>query len=320
MSLQTVFSADEPFAPYNKTELLQICRDLGMPLHPLTPREEIIEHLLGQKDYDTARLSEMNAWRHGIMGFLLDHWDIVSAQLTCPARSGDPLSCFQCIDQQVMYCLTEQRTYLTQIKRHKKEEEKKTMEQLTVENCPRDLDLIEKTSFIQLRRVISELGEKGFAPGSNSEENKAFYTMKDVRARAEIILNMLLQYDEQNPGTEDEAATASKKPAATKKREPATSTSKATGKSKEEVSQTNGSGATQIVDLAPLTQLVEEQKSLIEAQGGQIQDLGKMVQALSGVVMVLAENNLQGPAAAYLAEIRQGCADFAELSNEIEGK
>lgn len=47
-------------------------------------------------------------WRDAIMRFLLDHWPVVASQLTCPAKSGDPKACYQCVDAQVLSCVVQQ--------------------------------------------------------------------------------------------------------------------------------------------------------------------------------------------------------------------
>jgi hypothetical protein len=41
------------------------------------------------------------------MGFLLDHWTVVRSTLECPAKTGDPLACFNCVDAQVISCLVQ---------------------------------------------------------------------------------------------------------------------------------------------------------------------------------------------------------------------
>jgi hypothetical protein len=49
----------------------------------------------------------VHALRHGIMSFLLEHWRQLETQITCPAKSKDPRSCFGCIDTQVVTCLVQ---------------------------------------------------------------------------------------------------------------------------------------------------------------------------------------------------------------------
>ena len=97
----------ELFDRCNKTELLQILRRLGIAVPATVSKENLIQVLLGEEEADPAWVNVMDSWRHGIMGFLLDHWDVVRSQLTCPAKSGDPRACFNCVDAQVISCLTQ---------------------------------------------------------------------------------------------------------------------------------------------------------------------------------------------------------------------
>ncbi len=97
----------ELFDRCNRTELLQVLKRLGLEAPPALPKETLIGLLLGEVEPDPSWKNIMNSWRHGIMGFLLDHWEVVRSQLDCPARSGDPRACFNCIDAQVISCLTQ---------------------------------------------------------------------------------------------------------------------------------------------------------------------------------------------------------------------
>lgn len=93
----------------NRTELLQILKRLGIPAPPDTPKETLIGVLLGEVEPDPEWRNVMDSWRHGLMGFLLDHWEVVRSQLTCPARTGDPRACFQCEDGQVISCIVDNK-------------------------------------------------------------------------------------------------------------------------------------------------------------------------------------------------------------------
>ncbi len=53
------------------------------------------------------------------MRFLLEHWPMVFSQLTCPAKTGDPLACFQCVDAQVVYCIVDNKKEEHHIAAHK---------------------------------------------------------------------------------------------------------------------------------------------------------------------------------------------------------
>lgn len=111
----------------NETELMQICRDAKLPVSHSTNREDMIAMLEGVLEAFKGRTinvvcgekgvvevpidAPLNSWRLGIMGFLLERWASLRNQLTCPAKSGDPLACFQCLDQRVVACLVENKQY-----------------------------------------------------------------------------------------------------------------------------------------------------------------------------------------------------------------
>lgn len=97
-------TAGELFADCNHTELYQICRRQGMRVAPSEPREKLIAYLLGEEEPPPVD-HVVDSWRHGIMGFLLDHWQTVRSQLSCPAKNGDPRACFTCTDSQVIACV-----------------------------------------------------------------------------------------------------------------------------------------------------------------------------------------------------------------------
>lgn len=97
----------------NHTELYQMCRRAGINVHPSTTISELIAYLAG--DADPPELSEaehpIDSWRHGIIGFINDHWKTLEAQLKCPAKqlrhpqNPDPRPCFRCTDAQVITCV-----------------------------------------------------------------------------------------------------------------------------------------------------------------------------------------------------------------------
>ena len=319
MSSQNHFlDHEELYAGFNKTELLQVCHEVGLRVHPATSHEDLVAYLLGRRNYAEARRNDIDAWRHGIMGFLLDHWDVVSTQLKCPASSGDPLSCFQCVDTQVMHCLAAQSTHLVQIRNHKKEEEGIPMaETISIATVPRDAEKIAAINFIQLRRVVSELEQAGIKFES-VEESRAFYGLKDATERAKKILSLLLRYDEANPGTEDEQAVAPA-PAAKATRNPATKSTRTPPKSAEATPA--GGGATQVVDLGPLLELIEGLHAKMDAQAAEIQELkdnviavGKLTEYSVGVTVTMAEATLQEPIDNFAADIAQASANAYEAA------
>jgi hypothetical protein len=103
-------SAMFDFSTCNETELYQVCRRVGLPVTPRTSKEEMVSYLLGEKEPPDVE-NIFDGWRDGIMRFLLDHWSVVESQLSCPAKSGDPRSCYQCVDAQVVSCVVQQNPY-----------------------------------------------------------------------------------------------------------------------------------------------------------------------------------------------------------------
>lgn len=94
------------FEECNRTELYQLCLRAGIRASPQTPKAEMIQLLAGEKE--TFSPNPLDPWRDAIMSLLLAHWDIISAQLDCPAKSGDPKACYQCVDAQVISCIVSQ--------------------------------------------------------------------------------------------------------------------------------------------------------------------------------------------------------------------
>ena len=107
------------FEQCNHTELYQICQRLHLNVHPGLSKGTLIALLLGEEEPSPEWTNAIDSWRHAIMAFLLDHWQVVRAQLACPAKTGDPLACFNCIDAQVVSCLVQNadEEHLIQLKR-----------------------------------------------------------------------------------------------------------------------------------------------------------------------------------------------------------
>jgi hypothetical protein len=108
------------FADFNHTELYQMARRAGIFVMPSATKEDLIKYLTGEAEPPTAA-HEIDQWRHGIMGFLLEHWRAMETQLTCPARTKDPRACFNCLDTQVVTCLVQNEKDIHLIRRHKKD-------------------------------------------------------------------------------------------------------------------------------------------------------------------------------------------------------
>jgi hypothetical protein len=109
---------DELLAGCNRTELYQVARRQGLNVLPTTTKEELVLLLLGEVA-PPENANEIDLWRNALMAFILDNWATIRSQIDCPAKSGDPKSCYQCVDTQVLACLVENKGSLTQIRRKK---------------------------------------------------------------------------------------------------------------------------------------------------------------------------------------------------------
>lgn len=119
MTPSTSTSYSSIFAKLNHSELYQTARSAGLSVLPSESRENLIAYLVGEKEPPPIE-HELDMWRNGIMGFLIEHWRQVETQLTCPARSKDPRACYGCVDTQVVSCLVDNESDLHQIRIHRK--------------------------------------------------------------------------------------------------------------------------------------------------------------------------------------------------------
>lgn len=311
----------ELFAPYNRTELIQACQEVGISVSPAASREELTGLLTGS--IVAADPSSLDAWRHGIMGFVLDHWETLSTQLTCPARTKDPRACFGCIDTQVVSCLNSNDQYINEIARHRKEERgpmSNEAQQLTIANAPRTVEELAKHPFVDLRRLLKQLEGEGDFNLGGVEESRAFYTLKDPIPRAQKVLEVLQKYDTAKGG----GAAAVEAPP---KKTPGTRAAKAAGPTTTvaEVPATAG-GATQLVDLAPIMAML---KTVIEAQMGQqkaldelagrVESIGAMTQVNMGTTVFLTESLTNQAKEAFFEDANAAAVEMHELM-EIASK
>lgn len=109
------------FAPFNDTEIYQMARSAGLPVLPSMPKQHVIQLLLGEVEAEPV-VHELDRWRHGIMGFVIEHWRALETQLDCPAKSKDPKACFQCVDAQVVTCLVTNENDIALIRLRKKDD------------------------------------------------------------------------------------------------------------------------------------------------------------------------------------------------------
>jgi hypothetical protein len=54
---------------------------------------------------ECTEINPVDDLRYGLMAVILTYWKRVSSQLFCPAKSGDPDACKQCVDAQVVHCI-----------------------------------------------------------------------------------------------------------------------------------------------------------------------------------------------------------------------
>jgi len=104
----------------NRTELYQLCQKVGIKSLPRHSREELILLMLDALPVNADEKHNIDSWRNGLAGFVLDHWKVLQNQITCPLKSQDPLSCFGCLDAQVITCLASNENNLVQIRKHRK--------------------------------------------------------------------------------------------------------------------------------------------------------------------------------------------------------
>lgn len=309
----------ELFAPYNRTELIQACQEVGISVSPAASREELTGLLTGS--IVAADPSSLDAWRHGIMGFVLDHWETLSTQLTCPARTKDPRACFGCIDTQVVSCLNSNDRYINEIARHRKEERgpmSNEAQQLTIANAPRTVEELAKHPFVDLRRLLKQLEGEGDFNLGDADASRAFYTLKDPIPRAQKVLEVLQKYDAAKGG----GAAAEAPP----KKTPGTRAAKSAAAATVAEVPAAAGGATQLVDLAPILSMlkavVETQKTqqaAMDELAGRVEALGAMTQVNLGTTVFLAETLTNQAKEAFFEDANAAAVEMHDLM-EIASK
>lgn len=310
----------ELFAPYNRTELIQACQEVGISVSPAASREELTGLLTGS--IVAADPSSLDAWRHGIMGFVLDHWDTLSTQLTCPARTKDPRACFGCIDTQVVSCLNSNDQYINEIARHRREERgpmSNEAQQLTIANAPRTVEELAKHPFVDLRRLLKQLEGEGDFNLGGVEESRAFYTLKDPIPRAQKVLEVLQKYDTAKGGGTPAAE-------APPKRTPGTRAPKAAAAATVAEVPAAAGGATQLVDLAPVLAMLKaisdtqvRQQTQLNEIAGRVEGLGAMTQISMGTAVFLTESLTNQAKEAFFEDANAAAVEMHELM-EIASK
>ncbi len=188
----------------NESELYQNCRRLGLTIPPHTPKDKLIDYLLGE-DTPPAELHPIDEWRHAIMGFLIDHWPVVFSQLQCPAKSKDPRACFTCVDPQVINCVVQNKTNERLIAKHRlprnrpiapSSSEGEFMETLTPQNAPRDPAILAKAGTYKLRKLAELIPFNNTNLLADPTHRSAFINGR-ADQMAEVILAILRAGDGQ---------------------------------------------------------------------------------------------------------------------------
>ncbi len=95
----------------NHTELVALAAEFNPNAHHGLPRSWLIQIIEGEDIELPERLIHKKRLR--VMGYINEHWDAVSYQISCPARSQDPYACFGCSDLQAASCvLTNAKKFL----------------------------------------------------------------------------------------------------------------------------------------------------------------------------------------------------------------
>lgn len=109
-------SNEEEFAlflqGFNQTELYQMCRRSGVPVHPSMSSEQLIQALHGLIQASGNPVDDL---RDGLIAVIGAHWMALQAQLKCPAKNlrsldpekVNPKPCYGCLDMQVIACCVE---------------------------------------------------------------------------------------------------------------------------------------------------------------------------------------------------------------------
>lgn len=102
----------------NRTELYQMCQQAGLNPVPANTREELMALII--IGTQPEMVNDLDSWRHGLAGYVLDHWRVLQNQIKCPLKSQDPLSCFGCLDTKVTCCLASNESNLISIRKYRK--------------------------------------------------------------------------------------------------------------------------------------------------------------------------------------------------------
>jgi len=279
----------EVFERCNETELYQRCKKAGMAVRPGTKKEELILYLLGEEKPLPIE-NEVDSWRIGLIGFLLDYWSMVRAQISCPAKIlaeeldkdrprpdwesrvsdyRNPKACFTCLDTQVLSCIIDNETNRSLIQLKKKpvpvtpSEDSMTVAVATVniDAAPRDVATLAKLGRYQLRRLAETLGV------FTSEKDMSNFLSEPQENQAQTVQAALARHDA-NRGTNGAqapmaapAAVAEPVPATTARRGRQPSNNGANGAATPAPEAVTVPGG--VLDLGPIVGAIAEMNTLL---------------------------------------------------------
>lgn len=104
----------------NRTELLQVLKELGITAHPGAPLELLQETLLDRIPLEGcgADVNPIDSLRVALIDFISDHWMQLRPQIKCPAqhlKTTNPRPCFGCTDLKVLFCVHSQNPRAIQL-------------------------------------------------------------------------------------------------------------------------------------------------------------------------------------------------------------
>lgn len=123
--------AHPDWAACNRTELYQWAREAGYPALPSMSKKELIALVEDKADWPSTPHA-FDGLRIALMKYILSYWSVLKGSIQCPAKSGDPMACFNCLDQQIISCVNTNAAHEKEIRLHviQPSPRKKQVEQL----------------------------------------------------------------------------------------------------------------------------------------------------------------------------------------------
>lgn len=92
----------------NMSELVLVAQDFDEGAHRGMSRGELLEIIEAGGDSNLP-MRKVDKVRLRIMQYIIENWNQVSYQISCPAKSQHPRACFSCLDLQVSECAIRNR-------------------------------------------------------------------------------------------------------------------------------------------------------------------------------------------------------------------